>query len=79
MPTWKIIEVEIMNFWIKNKKGQAQFKGGRHDWAQAAAIAGSCPQFLLDDEDELVAEEEHSCYNCRYRRWTEHSFICMKR
>ncbi|MBP7332387.1 MAG: hypothetical protein KBA08_08795 [Firmicutes bacterium] len=68
-----------MDFWIKNERGQAQFKGGRHDWPQASAIAAGCLHFSLDDEDELVAEEERSCYNCRYRRWTEHSFICMKR
>lgn len=68
-----------MDFWSKDEKGQARFKGGCQDWPLAAAIAGSCPQFLLDDEDELVAEEERSCYNCRFRRWTEQSFICMKR
>ncbi len=38
-----------------------------------------CPQFKLDDEDELVAEEERSCLNCRYRRWTVESFECMKK
>ncbi len=68
-----------MDYWSKNEKGRAEFSGGRRDWPRAAAIAGSCPHFLLDDEDELVAEEERSCYNCRYRRWTERSFICMKR
>ncbi len=79
MLTWKTIEVIDMDYWSKNERGQDQFKGGRHDWSQAVAIAGNCTQFLLDDEDELVAEEERSCYNCRYRRWTERSFICMKR
>lgn len=66
-------------FWSKNERGQVQFNGGRHDWVPAAGIAGNCPHFLLDDEDELVAEEERSCYNCRFRRWTDRSFICMKR
>ncbi len=68
-----------LSFWIKNEKGQVQFKGGKRDWAKAAAIAGSCAHFLLDYEDELVAEESRSCYNCRFRRWTARSFVCMKR
>ncbi|SFH10226.1 hypothetical protein SAMN05660649_03870 [Desulfotomaculum arcticum] len=68
-----------MEFWIKNERGQAKFKGGRHDWSQAAQLAANCPHFLPDDEDELVAEEERSCYNCRFRRWTERSFVCLKR
>lgn len=67
-----------MKHWTKNEKGQAQFTGGRQDWLLAASIAGRCPNFILDYEEELIAEEEVSCYNCRYRRWTEGSFLCLK-
>ncbi|MBN2107139.1 MAG: hypothetical protein JW832_06895 [Deltaproteobacteria bacterium] len=42
-----------------------------------AALA--CPHFFLDDEDECVSDEEISCLNCRYRRWTQESFLCMKK
>jgi len=37
-----------------------------------------CLEFVLDDEDELVSDEERTCLNCRYRRWTVDSFECMK-
>ncbi len=68
-----------MDYWVKNEKGELVFNGGKSDWAKAAEIAGDCLGFVPDDEDEQVAQEEVSCYNCRFRRWTKHSFICMKR
>jgi len=51
---------------------------GRDDWVGAARIAASCDFFHPDDEDEQIADEPQSCYNCRYRRWTADSFICCK-
>jgi hypothetical protein len=51
---------------------------GTNDWAGAAHIAGTCSHFTPDVEEELVAEEPRSCYNCRYRRWTAASFTCQK-
>jgi hypothetical protein len=27
-------------------------------------------------EEELVADDPRSCYNCRHRRWTAASFAC---
>lgn len=68
-----------MDWWIKNEKGQVQFMGGKQDWLQVASIASNCPDFAPDYEEELLAEEEISCYNCRFRRWTEGSFTCSKR
>jgi hypothetical protein len=50
---------------------------GRDADVVAAQIAKQCPTFVADDEDEWVSDEECSCYNCRYRRWTEDSFCCM--
>lgn len=55
-----------------------EFPGGQEDWATVASIAENCPYFSADVEEEQVANEEKSCYNCRYRRWTERSFICQK-
>jgi hypothetical protein len=68
-----------METWTINEKGQHVFSGGRESHELASRTATECPKFLLDVDEELVAEEEISCYNCRYRRWTEESFICMKR
>ncbi|MGI5879546.1 MAG: hypothetical protein ACOX6L_02975 [Syntrophomonadaceae bacterium] len=64
--------------WIKNDLGIIEFKGGKEDWKRAAEIADKCLDFLMDNEDELVADEERSCYNCRYRRWTSSSFTCLR-
>ena len=46
---------------------------------KSAQAAKACPNFALDDEDELVSDQEISCLNCRYRRWTQESFLCMKK
>ena len=48
----------------------------RDDWAGAARIAATCVAFYPDEEDEQVADEVLSCFNCRYRRWTVTSFTC---
>lgn len=67
-----------MDIWIFNERGEKEFTGGKNDWNQAAVAAKSCSNFVLDDEDELTAEEPRSCYNCRYRRWSALSFVCLK-
>lgn len=36
-----------------------------------------CENFSPDVEEERVTGESRTCLNCRYRRWTEKSFICM--
>jgi len=64
--------------WSINDKEEREFTGGKEDWETAANIAGDCPGFKPDDEDEMVADEDVSCYNCRFRRWTMKSFICCK-
>jgi len=62
--------------WNINNKGQREFS--KEDWSQASELARQCPLFKPDDEDEMVADEPISCYNCLYRRWTEASFVCCK-
>jgi hypothetical protein len=54
-----------------------EFPGGKEDWAGAAGQAVICRRFSPDVEEEWVADEERSCYNCRYRRWTAASFVCQ--
>ncbi|WP_051280801.1 hypothetical protein [Anaerovorax odorimutans] len=38
-----------------------------------------CPDFILDnDHEERLTEQENSCANCLYRRWTSKGFCCVK-
>ena len=62
--------------WHSNGNGEKEFTGGKEDWAGAARAAADCSSFTPDVEEELVADEPMSCYNCRYRRWTAASFSC---
>lgn len=64
--------------WNVNATGEKEFAGGRNDWKNAATEAGRCRHFSIDVEEELASDEEISCYNCRYRRWTAKSFICLR-
>lgn len=63
--------------WQINKRGEKEFKHGQEAYTAAADEARSCQAFCPDVEDEWVADEERSCYNCRLRRWTVSSFLCM--
>jgi hypothetical protein len=63
---WKILE-----------NGCQEYLGGQTDWAGAANEALQCVSFREDVEEECVADEVRSCYNCRYRRWTEDTFLCV--
>lgn len=60
------------------KDGRRVWQGGKEDYREAADTAARCVSFRADCEEECVADEDVSCYNCRYRRWTRESFICMK-
>lgn len=66
-----------MSAWHLNERGEKQFSGGTEDWALAAAAAHRCSGFIPDDEDEQVADEPRSCYNCRYRRWQPSGILCL--
>ena len=63
--------------WQKDETGAPAFSAGKDDWVAAAAAAHKCLFFTLDVEEEMVADDERSCYNCRYRRWTVASFTCQ--
>ncbi len=68
--------MESFPFYL-DSTGQRQFAGGQDDWRSAAQVADQCLEFLQDVDEELVADEPRSCYNCRLRRWTARSFTCM--
>ncbi len=63
--------------WRVLENGCREFLGGKMNWSEAASEARNCNAFLDDVEEEMVADEPRSCYNCRYRRWTAYSFICL--
>ncbi|MBQ6092427.1 MAG: hypothetical protein IJL00_01970 [Clostridia bacterium] len=62
----------------KEENEKTTFTGGKEAYQDAARIAEQCPLFTEDCEEECVADDARSCYNCRYRRWTKESFVCMK-
>jgi hypothetical protein len=62
--------------WLINEKGAKEFSGGKQDWTGAARIAKKCLNFRVDVEEEMIADDTISCYNCRFRRWTMRSFEC---
>lgn len=64
--------------WKSNLNGEREFLGGKEEWNGVAMVAESCPAFKEDVEEELVADQLRSCYNCRNRRWTRLSFVCCR-
>lgn len=62
--------------WFLNEDGEKLFRCGREDFSSAVRAAAACAVFRPDEEDEWVTDEERSCYNCRFRRWTADSFLC---
>ncbi|MNB73159.1 hypothetical protein D3C75_197650 [compost metagenome] len=42
-----------------------------------AGTAALCSSFQPDLEEEWADDEETSCLNCYFRRWTSRSFDCM--
>ena len=66
-----------MAIWRKDQTGARAFSGGKESWELAAVVAMACGYFTVDVDEEMVADEERSCYNCRYRRWTATSFTCQ--
>ena len=63
--------------WRFHENGTREFLAGKADWTAAAREAQECDAFREDVEEEIVADELRSCYNCRFRRWTASSFMCM--
>lgn len=63
--------------WRRDQRGNREFAHGKDACGLAAELACSCVAFVADVEEEQVVEEELSCYNCRYRRWSTDSFTCL--
>ena len=56
----------------------SEFRIQNEDYEAAVACALACGDFTPDDEDEQVADDPRSCFNCRKRRWTATAITCMK-
>lgn len=69
-------QIRRFGMFRKNEKGQREFCGEHKDVNLAAKIAAMCKHFAEDVEEETVTEDEKSCFNCRYRRWTANTFVC---
>jgi hypothetical protein len=67
----------LTGMWRMDQKGAKEFALGKESWAAAASAALDCSRFAVDVDEELVADDERSCYNCRYRRWSASSFTCQ--
>ncbi|MEQ8198181.1 MAG: hypothetical protein ABRQ27_09275 [Clostridiaceae bacterium] len=63
--------------WFVNDSKQIEFSGGKNNWEETIEQASKCSFFKYDVEDEIIEEDVKSCYNCRFRRWTEKSFVCL--
>ena len=56
----------------------AEFPLGSEEWLTAAWIAGRCDDFAPDVDEEQIADDPWSCYNCRYRRWSVSGINCCR-
>jgi hypothetical protein len=63
--------------WRTDQTGAREFTLGKESWAAAVCAALDCSGFAADVDEELVSDDERSCYNCRYRRWSASSFTCQ--
>lgn len=59
-------------------KGRKVFNYGKENYDKASQLAKECKHFKCDVDEECIEDGVVSCYDCRYRRWTSDSFICMK-
>ncbi len=70
-PILLVTEGEQGMYHTLNKKSIRAF-------GEKRANTAPCSLFAYDVEEELVETQVDSCFNCRYRRWAETGFTCMK-
>lgn len=66
---------------ITSVNGKKRFSGNPDHpevFGVTTRMAGNCTVFQMDVEDEIVYENQTTCYNCRYRRWEFEGFTCFK-
>lgn len=65
----------------KGSAGSSTFRGSvenEEDLLAASIIAETCTAYSVDEDDEDYCEGVRTCFNCRYRRWIEDGFSCVK-
>ena len=71
----------MKNIYLRVHNGVTSFSGNadcQEVFKATVEMAESCRFFQMDVEDEIVYEDQTTCYNCRYRRWTKEGFSCYK-
>ena len=74
-------EKEDISKYLKVIEGTLYFCGNDEDEADfnmACFFAQECNNYTEDVEDEIHTENMLTCYNCRYRRWANVGFSCLK-
>jgi hypothetical protein len=76
-----LIEVSMTNIFLRIQNGVKLFSGNADRlevFNTTVSLAENCAAFQMDVEDEIVYENQTTCYNCRYRRWNSDGFSCYK-
>ena len=67
--------------WIRYNENGEYFRGSLDNpedvWA-AMSLAGKCPDYRIDEDDEDYCDGGRTCFNCRYRRWLADGFQCAR-
>jgi len=69
---------QLLTLMVPAQSFTAEFPLENEEWLTAARIAGRCSDFAPDVEEEQIADDARSCYNCRFRRWAPASIICCR-
>jgi hypothetical protein len=64
--------LEDRQLWTTMDKKQLREFGAKRIYEKG------CKEFVPDVLEEQVDGSVNSCHNCRYRKWTDNSFICLK-
>jgi len=73
--------LEVTAKYIKEIDGTKYFtadSGVGEDLSATVMLAGACPFYREDVDEELFLDDLVTCYNCRYRRWAHSGFSCYK-
>ncbi|WP_342433334.1 hypothetical protein [Neobacillus sp. FSL H8-0543] len=71
----------MINRYMQSVNGQEFFKGDAGNsevYHTTVFMAENCSAFQMDVEDEIVFDDQMTCFNCRYRRWQAEGFTCYK-
>lgn len=72
---------DIFCKYISEAEGIKHFTGDSSvgdDLRATVILAGACPLYQDDVEEESYLENALTCFNCRFRRWTRSGFTCYK-